>query len=198
MEWTTVGDFAGTTRNQWNYQTTRPRGVACVGDDVFVVGSVDGSWVVRKSSDGGATWPVVDNFRLSSGDDCHAYGIAADSLGNVIVVGTGKQTVTIGKGRNSTTETKTYWVVREGTGGGTSWTTVDQYQYPVAGGTGVAYAVTVAPDNGVHVTGSGASASTSERWVTRHRSAATGLWFRPPPCGRWSSRTRRTGRRCGR
>lgn len=167
MAFTTVGDFAYPVSNEWERGNIYPSGVACVGSNVFVVGGGGGSWHVRKSSDGGTTWPVVDSFRYDQRDTSHAFGIAADSAGNLYVAGLG--------GRVLQNTSRPYWVVRKGTGGGAGWTTVDQFQY--LNGSAQAYAVTVDRNDDVHVTGTAWTASSSLRhWITRQRSAATGAW----------------------
>lgn len=166
--WSTVGDFS--------YPTSTVGGVVCVGTDVFAVGGGADSWLVRKSSDGGATWAVVDNYRLSSTGDSLPVRIAADATGNLYVVGSAGEVVTSGKGKTATTVTNRYWIVRKGTPGGSSWTTVDQFQIPNGGAQ--ASAVTVDGINNVHVTGiawSGPSSSLGH-WITRQQSAVTGLW----------------------
>ena len=164
MNFTTVGDFAYPVSN--GERSTYPvSGLACVGNNVFVVGGGSGSWQVRKSSDGGTTWPVVDTFRFSSSDNSHAFGVAADSAGNVYVAGLG--------GLISGSVSRPYWIVRKGASAGTSWATVDQFQSPWANAQ--AYGVTVDGTDNVHVTGA-AWSSSLRHWITRQRSAATGGW----------------------
>ena len=168
VEWKTI-DFAYPTTHEWDRENCFPSAVACVGNNVFVVGGggPDGVyWHVLKSADGGTTWTVADNFRFDRSDNSHAYGIAADSTGNLFVVGVGN--------RSSQNTRVPYWIIRKGAPDGTAWTTVDQFQLP--GGTAVASAVTVDRNNDVHVTGSGLSSATGCRWITRQRSAVNGLW----------------------
>jgi hypothetical protein len=176
MTWTTVGDFAYTVTKEWEIYNYPATAITCVGNDVFVGGGGGGSWVVRKSSDGGATWPVVDSYRFSTSDNSQAFGIAADSAGNIYLAGLGRRTVTSGRGNNATTVTDQYWIVRRGAAGGTVWTLEDQFPSPAVDGRAGASAVTVTSDGDVHVAGYGPSLTSPSRWITRRRSAATGLW----------------------
>ena len=118
------------------------------------------TWTVRKSSNGGSTWPVVDTFRYFKNGISGAFDVAADSTGNVYVAG-------------FSYKMGSQMFVRKGTSGGTKWSTVDQFNLP--GGT---YAegrgITIDSNDNVHVTGM--ASSTQLNWVTRQRSAATGTW----------------------
>jgi hypothetical protein len=70
-------------------------GVAAEGGGLFVAGSafdeagLSQSWLVRRSEDGGDSWSVLDNFRLSS-SGAVAYDIARSSRGSLYVVGDAK------------------------------------------------------------------------------------------------------------
>ncbi len=165
MTWSTVGDFSyAEAYDNYGYAADGPSGVACVGSSVFVVGGGAGSWIVRKSSNGGSTWQVVDTFRYNRNGKSHPFGIAADSAGNVYVAGFGNKTVN-------------QWFVRRGTNGGTNggtkWSTVDQFTM-TSGTSAEARGIAVDANNNVHVTG--LATSTQKNWVTRQRSAATGAW----------------------
>lgn len=168
MVWTTVGDFPYTVTKDWDLFNRPAAAVSCVGNDVFVVGGGGGSWVVRKSSDAGSTWSVVDTFRFSTTDNSHAFGIASDSAGNLYVAGLGGQILQ--------KASRPHWIVRRGIAGGTSWTTVDQFQG--SNGSAQAFGVAVDSNDNVHVTGTGWSGSSSSvrHWITRQRFAASGLW----------------------
>lgn len=71
-------------------------------------------WIVRKSANGTA-WSTIDDFVYASGQQALAYSAAVDGSGNIYVVG-------------SAGPTKNHWIVRKSTNGGTSWTTVDDFQ----------------------------------------------------------------------
>lgn len=166
MEWKTI-DLRCPAVSDYDRENCFPSAVACVGNKIFVVGGFGATWQVFKSVDSGTTWTVADSFRYDASDLSHAYGIAADSGGNLFVAG-------LGRARSGNT-LKCSLVVRKGSPDGTSWTTVDQFKYP--NGSGRAYGVTVDRNNDVHVTGSGwLATSTLQHWITRRRSAATGLW----------------------
>lgn len=166
MTWTTVGDFIH--GDGWDssyghgYDADGPSGVTCVGTSVFVVGGGSHSWIVRKSSNGGSTWQVVDTYQYGKNLKSHAFDVAADSAGNVYVVGYGQK---LG----------TRWVVRRLANGGTKWSTVDDFR--LSGGSyAEGKSLAVDANNNVHVTGMAATSQGKWNWVTRQRSAATGAW----------------------
>ena len=166
MTWSTVGDF--THGDGWDsayghdFDADGPSGVACVGSNVFVVGGGSHSWIVRKSSNGGSTWQVVDTYQYGKNLKSHAFDVAADSAGNVYVAGYGQK---LG----------TRWIVRRLTNGATKWSTMDDFKLSggsYAEGKGIA----VDSNNNVHVTGMATFSPGKWNWVTRQRSAATGAW----------------------
>src|SRR6266699_646862 len=73
-------------------------------------------WVIRRSSDIGATWSLVDDFAPGS-PQTQPFGLATDAAGNVYVAGVA----------NHVGVNDLVWTVRKGMGG-TSLTTVDTYQ----------------------------------------------------------------------
>lgn len=84
-----------------------------------VGGAVDSSdsqhWIVRKSTNNGATWTTADDYRYLSTASA-ANDIGVDSMGNIYVVGDGSNA--------------TFWIVRKSTDSGITWTTIDTFQYP--------------------------------------------------------------------
>ena len=73
-------------------------------------------WQVRKSQDGGVTWVIIDNASTwSPRGDSTAFGVTADSNGNIYVSG---------QAYFSTTAKMPYWVIRKGANHGQSWSTV--------------------------------------------------------------------------
>jgi hypothetical protein len=111
--------------------------------------SVDGAgfWTVRKSTDGGATWNVIDSFNYDRNiyEGSIAYAVVGDSsgaTGNLYVTGSADQRVITGY---TTTKVKgvlvqkpvyewyEHWLTRRSTDGGATWTTVDDFQQPAAG-----------------------------------------------------------------
>lgn len=162
MTWSMVGDFVYPDgyESDHGHEADGPTGVACLGTSVFVVGGGGRTWTVRKSANGGITWPVVDTFRFSKSGISGAFDVAADRAGNVYVTGFSYRM-------------GSQWFVRKGSNVGTNWSTVDQFSLPsgsYAEGRGIA----VDSQNNLHVTGM--ASSTQWNWVTRQRSATTGLW----------------------
>jgi hypothetical protein len=85
---------------------------------LYVVGSGNHHHLVRKSTDGGQTWSLVDDFVYQSGQPSRAYVVAGDGQGNVYVAGTA---VTSSGGRGNPIITE-YWTVRKSsTGAAGSW-----------------------------------------------------------------------------
>jgi len=99
MTWTTLRPFS---------DGSYVRGMVCTPAGLFVTG---GS-IVRKSTNGGATWQTVDSGYSPT-------AICADAQGNIYTGG--GASVTTGSGRKAVT---TYeWIMRKGTNGGTTWKT---------------------------------------------------------------------------
>ena len=124
----TVDDYAiGTNQNRAYGVTNIATGPAA---GLYVVGTGNGGWIVRKSTNAGSTWTTVDDVAYSG-----AYGVTGDASGNIYVVGSGNQEK---------------WLVRKSSDGGTSWSTVDNLQTPEASD---AYAVGIDPAGNVYVAG---------------------------------------------
>ena len=79
-------------------------------------------WLVRRSTDLGATWQTVDDFPYASGWYNLPQGIAADNSGNIYIAG-GVVTLSGPQAGNYR------WLVRRSADGGATWATVDVYQY---------------------------------------------------------------------
>jgi hypothetical protein len=127
---------------------------------VFVVGGGAQNWTVRKSSNGGSTWQVVDTFRFFKNGISGAFDVAGDSTGNVYVAG-------------FSYKSGSQMFVRRSTNAGTTWTTVDQFNLP-SGTYAEGRSIAIDRNNNVHVTGMASSSQLN--WITRQRSAATGAW----------------------
>jgi hypothetical protein len=91
--------------------------------NIFVAGPVTkstsplrGSTLVQKSSDGGATWSVTDDFSTGTIGGTMAYGMTSDYLGNVYYVGYQANGGPV-------------WYVRQSTDAGVTWNTVDTLGY---------------------------------------------------------------------
>jgi hypothetical protein len=125
-------------------------------------GTTTYGWLVRRSTNGGVTWSSVDAFSLSSGSKFSgAYGIGADALGNLYVVG--RADAVSGAGKSQTVVS--HWIVRKSGNGGNSWTTVDDYVGAQAHAFG-------ADSNGnLFVTG-----TSSAGWTVRESAGGSGAW----------------------
>ena len=126
----------------------------------FVGLGSSGNWLVRKSTDAGATWTTVDNFVYSPNQTSSAQSVTGDGAGNIYVVG---------GGRSSTSE---HWLVRKSTNGGSSWSTVDDFSgqaYPNAEAVGIGTDLT----GNIYVVGSEYSGSSFNGIV---RTNAGGSW----------------------
>jgi hypothetical protein len=155
----------------WSFSTleqfvssSAPAGLSVVNSGastgVYAVGSVSGSWTVRKSSNGGSTWSQVDSFRYDTVAAARsvATGITSDSSGNLYVVGYGAKSTITGYTRNHTpiySSSPDHWLVRKSaTGNSGTWSIADDYQLSSANASG-AYAVTADPAGNVYVAGEG-------------------------------------------
>ena len=136
---------------------------------IFVVGqtkitnksATSWAWLVRRSTNGGATWSNVDTFQLASSKSAVAMGISANASG-LYVVG---HAYNVNKG-----VTSSHWIVRKSTNGGNSWTTVDNYQL-LADNSSQARCVATDANGNLVVAGSGAS-----KWIVRKSAGGTGPW----------------------
>jgi hypothetical protein len=143
---------------------------------IFVVGqtkvanksATSWAWLVRRSTDGGATWSNVDTFQLSSSQPSVAMGIGADASGNLYVVGSGNVAYKSGS--------YSHWIVRKSTNGGNSWTTVDDYQV-AADDPAQARCFTVDANGNLFVAGSrGAWGAYPNHWIVRKSVGGSGPW----------------------
>jgi hypothetical protein len=136
---------------------------------IFAVGTrnINGvpAWVVRRSTNGGATWSEINAFQLQSGRNSTALGIGADASGNLYVVGRGDASPK----RNTVVR---HWLVRKSTDGGNSWTTVDDF---VASGDAEARCFAATSTGNLYVAGT-ANSSNGTHWIVRKSSGGSGAW----------------------
>jgi len=106
-------------------QVSRALGIGADGaGNLYVVGLSDtrkGStttrhWLVRKSTDGGATFSTIDDFVPSDSTSAVAHRIVASATGDLYVAGVASISGT------------THWIVRKSVGAVGPWTTVDDIQ----------------------------------------------------------------------
>jgi hypothetical protein len=157
--WQTKDTF--TVRRQWGGGRATSVLVARNGD-IYVAGRAlqwttgANHWVVRRTTDGGETWSVVDSALVTGSGE--PTGIAEDANGRIVVCGfigsTGDRRWIVRRGQQVTTTSKqkgrtvtsTVW----------EWTTLDDYQ-PVPGTVWRANAVTVNAQGDLYVSGAGMS-----------------------------------------
>jgi hypothetical protein len=136
--------------------------------NIYVTGKAGSHWLVRKSSNGGASWTTVDDYQVcvtvtnsikpfrttTTCYDAAATGFAADSNGNLFAVG------------YSASANGNQWIVRENPGGNTYWRTVDTFQ--ASGNTGSqAFSICAGTAGDVYVAGTAHGSLNGSRWIVR-------------------------------
>lgn len=137
---------------------------------LFVAGTVlDGTDVehriVRRSTNGGASWSVVDDYQLSAGKASYGGAIVISASGTLYTSGSATDASDL-----------RHWIVRRSTDGGTSWSTLDDYQlsssHNALGG-----AVYLAPLSGhLFVVGNANDASDLTHWIVRRSTDGGTSW----------------------
>jgi hypothetical protein len=123
-------------------------------------------WNVRKSSNSGLTWSNAGApYQYAAGQSIDATGFAADDVGNIYVVGWG---------RDASKKNYLHWLVRKSADGGQTWTLVDDVQGPT-GNFGAAGAGFV-PGAGIFVVGAPYAGSASPWLVRRSLNGQLGTW----------------------
>jgi hypothetical protein len=158
--WTTVDNFYSSTAfNQPNALTADAAGNVYVGGFSDIMGSYAHYWVVRKGSNGGASWQTVDAFRyfpypttFTAND---ALGMGTDVLGNVYAVGGGTDANRVG-----------HWMVRASANQGASWVTVDDFEY-VSGPSSIPHSFGLDAAGNVYVGGEGRDPVSGYHWLVR-------------------------------
>jgi hypothetical protein len=125
-------------------------------------------WQVRKSSNGGATWSIMDDASTwNSAGSSVALGLTTDSVGNVFASGSA-----FDKQGNE------YWVIRKGSNFGSTWST-SYKSGKLATGKGVVFVNPVSGGHagGLFAVGSLTATRTTQWSVLRSRdSGATWQW----------------------
>jgi hypothetical protein len=139
--------------------------------DLVVKGVTIRAWIVRRSTNAGATWSTVDTFYGTKGATYYfgrAYGINADAHGNLYVVGALAIPYKSGA--------PWQWVVRRSANGGSSWSTVDTYQLAPAGNS-VAAGLAFDSHGNIYVAGYGNTTYWGvNNWIVRSSPTGTNSW----------------------
>lgn len=131
-------------------------------------GQVTYGWVVRRSTDAGATWSTMDKFTLASGQRAAAFGLGADAHGNLYAVGSADTT----SGNGNKVTYYAHWVVRKSSDGGNSWSTVDNTLSSTGLGFQTAALGFAADSNGnLFVVGQNVN-----DWTVRENPGGNGIW----------------------
>jgi hypothetical protein len=153
VQWTTIDDFQFSNYSVAKDFATSPSG------DIFVVGSgFSGGtqhWLVRKSSDHGITWTIVDDFVYATGQPSYASKVKVDNSGNIYVVGYGQ----------ITSSSDFHWIVRKSVNSGSTWSTVDDFQM-ISGEQSYPFAIEVDGSGNVYIAGEGFDGA-SPHWIVR-------------------------------
>ena len=132
--------------------------------------------LLRRSTDGGATWSLVDRFDMPTPGSARPTAVTGDANGNVYVTGMTLERVAIGSRKGITTYgTTERWVTRRGvigSGGSLAWSQVDSQPSTGWGNTAV-------PDAAVDGSGNAyviASVSDGTNSASVVRSNVGGIW----------------------
>jgi hypothetical protein len=85
--------------------------------NLYVVGEAGTNAIIRKSTDNGASWQTIENFRYKSNSYGAYYGISFDSSANLYVTG------------YANADSVDHWIVRRSKDLGTTWETVMDSTY---------------------------------------------------------------------
>ena len=159
--WSTVDDFTTAFGAKAVAIVSTARGVFVAGAGYVEPNWSGRRWLVRHGTDQGPgmmNWQTVDDFQEEQGCGANAQGLAADSAGNLYVVGCGWGNT--GQGLEA------HWLVRRATCKGTDWKAVDQFQLAPSGYT-TACAVASDDKGAVYVIGLAAGPNTGLHWIVR-------------------------------
>lgn len=122
-------------------------------------------WIVRKSSDSGASWELIDDY-LGDGEGVSPASISAGRDGDLVVIG---QVTQAGQDHDS-------WLVRSSQDDGATWNELDLFDY-VSGQDSSPWAVLLEPSGTVTAIGSApATDGSGTHWLTRTASSLSGSW----------------------
>lgn len=132
-----------------------------VGQGIINMGTPQYYWIVRKSSNGGATWATVDAITGAPGFFNEAAAIAISPTNRIFVTGV------IHDGA------KFEWPVRTSNDSGNGWSTVSTYS---STGHARGYAAVVDNSSNLYACGTGADASNKYHWIIAKSSDNGATW----------------------
>lgn len=141
-------------------------------ETVYVVGGTYSGlmrWIVRKGANAGSSWSTADDFSYDGIHGSTAYAVAVDNSGNVFVGGH------CSAYNSGSTSTSIHWVVREAPAGGTSWATVDDWQF-APGQTADIWGIGLDALGNVNVVGTALQNSTTDWAIIRNNAGPNGSW----------------------
>ncbi len=160
--WSTVDDYIYSIGLR-----SHPQAIVRTGRDVFVAGggnnaSNAGPWLVRRSTNRGATWSLIDTFEDPAAPASFANAAVVDRNGAILV-----------GGPSNVGAVGYHWVVRSSANLGASWTTSDDVapMTAAAGVTGLA----LATNGDVYACGYNWDGA-QYRWQVRRRPANSAAW----------------------
>jgi len=169
--WSTVDTFASNSYARAKGVAEGPNGELYVVHTAKTQSSPYRSgWVVRKSSDKGATWSTIETFvPYSNTGSQEATGIASDSSGNIYLSGYTEDD----SGDN-------LWTIRKFSSAGNSWSTVDDFKTGTGFTDALAKSVRIGKDGTVFAAGETIATSNSKRgWMIRSSSNNGTTWSTP-------------------
>lgn len=137
---------------------------------IFAIGyhkndSFTSRWIVRKSSDSGATWNTSDEFFLNFSNEAVAMALAESPINNNLY--TSGFAIPMGGTRQ--------WIVRRSSDAGASWVTKDTYSLQ-AGYEAIANDVTIDSSGNIFVVGEASTSSSGKMLVVRKSSDQGDTW----------------------
>lgn len=127
------------------------------------------TWIVRKSSDEGASWKTVHTYQYAPGKDAQAWAISIDKKGNIYVAGRGQDD----------SGWLTHWLVQKSTDGGQTWELISDFNF-VKGKYAGAQAIHIDQGGTIYVGGYGWEGFTDfddVHWIVR-KSSDDGLTWK--------------------
>jgi hypothetical protein len=197
--WTTVDDYTDpTTRSPYagGVAADRAGSVYVVGAGTSLSDPFVRDWIVRKSGDAGATWTTVDHLPgggIPNCAVCTSAGVFVAGNGTIRMsadAGVSWSTVAhpytyVGSTPDLTSDSagnlylgatsNRYWIVQKGSKDGTSWSTMDSFQYS-PGAAAVAIGMGTDASGNVYAVGSGGTNYGLAHWLVRKSADQGATW----------------------